>query len=526
MTQIISQNNSQHEHLIGPIEQSITLRATHCFKPDPNSLDRVASFLKACLKKLSQDAPRGAISELESAIREIAHIAPLVSPTKGSLGGGISEKIKAADKAGLIEKNHLITNRIMRNEAESQGIAYIDLGTDYHYPFYDCFLPTQEALKAIAKSIKCSTHYPSSYGLEPLRNEFSIFMKNEFGVKLDPQYEIMVTNGASQVFDALSRALAGEYYIIPDLALPTVSTISVGNGAKLLRAPKDKTGWIDLKELGRMLREFKDPSIRFLYFNSPCNPTGAVATPSMLQELISFAHRHHILLVHDMDSWRTVHKSDAKLHNILEFEGAKDIAISIFSVSKEFGLPGLRIGLVCGNKQAINAIRLHNSIFSVMLPECNQFAVLNAIKAYNQMDESLKRSEINRMITEVLEVCVNGWKELGWPSEHIHRPAAGYKFMVAVPENFEDKNEYHKAELFNYYVVKRAKVKLSNSASFNNGNTNYIRIIIMQTKEIMLHAFARLRDIGVRYDMPMPENLYDEYKSFMAHPAFKDSHEF
>lgn len=497
------------------LEIEIPLRHTHCFVPVEDKLDIFIDHVKKCFINLSNDAPRGAIRELHSAINTISEMAPLVNPSIEKLGGGISESLKQGEKVGDIEKTHLIINRIMKNKATEQNIEYIDVGTDYHYPFYNDYNPTVKAKESVKNHTECLTHYPSSYGLIELRQSFANFMNTEFNVQLDLNTEIMITTGASQVFDAASRAFSGEYFIIPELALPTVSTIAVSNGAKPIRVPLNKqTGYIDLNYLETKLKELNYPSIRFMYINYPSNPDGKIATTNILKEIVKFSQKHNILLIHDMDSWRTTHDDKKKLINILQIEDGKNIGISIFSVSKEFGLPGLRIGLVAGNKNIINAIRLHNSLFCVMLPELNQYA---AIEAFNEYCNPIidNKNNINNRITSILDYCLKEWVNLGWNNEDIIRPEGGFKFLLKVPYKFVDCDNYNKAELFTYHVVKETYIKFSSSPSFNPDNSDFIRMIVMQNLDTMKELFKRLNYAGIRYDMDMPNNLVKDYDCFI-----------
>src|ERR1700730_16444020 len=199
--------------------------------------------------------------------------APVATDIHGwGLGGGLSPRLKAAEDERAIEKRHLIVNRILRERALDSGVSYYDLGTDYHYPFFDGFGPTSAALAAAAQHRESALHYPSSYGLVPLRDQVSQFLNHRYGVHLNAHEHLMVTSGASQVFDALSRAFVGPTVLVPELSLPTVRTIARGNGAEVHRLPCDSSGFPTLVETERLIRS--TGPVRFLYLNSPCNPTG------------------------------------------------------------------------------------------------------------------------------------------------------------------------------------------------------------------------------------------------------------
>ncbi|MDA0376443.1 MAG: aminotransferase class I/II-fold pyridoxal phosphate-dependent enzyme [bacterium] len=428
------------------------------------------------------------------------------------LGGGVSPALFAGEEESVIEKRHLIINRVLRQEAIAQGKEYYDLGTDYHYPFYDNYTPTQNALHALSEYADEALHYPSSYGLSSLRASFSNLLKHEFGLEIDSDREIMINTGASQAFDAISRAFDGDVVLTPQLSLPTVGVISRGNGAHVLRLDNNEEGFIDLDKTGQSLERQGNPSVRFLYLNSPCNPTGRIASKEYLSEVVAFAKENTILILHDMDSWHTSHKRDTRATNILEVDGAMDCAVTSLSLSKEFGLSGLRVGLLAGNPQVINTIRVHNSVNAVMIPEVCQYAAQAALNTYLQQPD---RSELTTKITHLMETSIDGWKGLGWPDDAIVFPEGGFKYMVKVPPSIRGQAGFSSVELFDYFVASRGFVKLSTSRSFNPDVHSHIRVVIMQNDREIDQVFQRLQEIGISYDMNLPLAIGREYSEFI-----------
>jgi len=440
---------------------------------------------------------------------------------EGKLGGGPSAEIAAGEVAAHYEKRHLILNRLMGDRALRKGQSYYDLGTDYHYPFYREYLPTTAALDSLASHAECMLSYPSSYGLPELRTAVAAFAARQFGIDLHPHENVMITTGASQAFDALSRSLAGDYVLLPDLSLPTVATIARGNGARLLRIPINReSSLMDLEMLQAVVRNIaaRGESVRFLYLNSPCNPNGAVADEEYLGRLVDIARESDTLLLHDMDSWHTRHVED-RVPNLLEIPGASEYAASILSISKEFGLPGARVGFLVGNKAIIDHVRTHNSLFCVMIPEICQHGALAALNAFERDPD---RPHIDEEIREGLSASVRGWRELGWPPEKIVLPAAGFKYLVGAPPRIASENGYSPAELFDYFVASRAFVKFSTSHSFNPNNRCYIRIVVMQEASAMDEVFERLASCGVHYDMELPPGIADEFSGLLLENGNSD----
>jgi DNA-binding transcriptional MocR family regulator len=129
------------------------------------------------------------------------------APSIRRLGGQLSRTLALGEKESTIEKRHLIIARVLRQQALAENIEFIDMGTDYLYPFYDGYKPTQDALQALSTNTSKALHYPSSFGLESLRQVFQRFMRARWSVDLDWKTEVMINTGASQAFDAIRRPL-------------------------------------------------------------------------------------------------------------------------------------------------------------------------------------------------------------------------------------------------------------------------------------------------------------------------------
>lgn len=426
------------------------------------------------------------------------------------LGGGTSPAILRGRISGLVEKRHLVLKRRMMDRARTAGRELIDVGTDASYPWFDDYPPTRAALAALQAAAPSCRMYPSSYGTQQLRQEVVALLRRQFGVDLDLNLEVMISTGASQVFDALSRSYVGRYLLIPDLALSTVTSIGAGNGVEVVRVPLDESHRIELDALETLVSSIKPWSVRFLYLNSPTNPSGALYRPEHLAHIVEIARRHQILVLHDHDSWYTTHCGHRSA-NILEIPGALDVAVTVLSVSKELGLPGLRVGAVAGKRDVINNLRIHNSEFCVMIPEPCQAAAAAALRAFVEDDD---RARLQRRIGVALELAIEGWQRLGWPATAILRPEAGYKFLFAPPPAFievDEGGDPSGVELFDFLVARDAAVKLSTARSFNPQQRSWMRMILMQDEERLGELFERLHTTGIHYDMAVPDGLGSDY---------------
>jgi aspartate/methionine/tyrosine aminotransferase len=434
------------------------------------------------------------------------------------LGGGVSFSLREGRTAGLVESRHLVLRRIMRSRAALENREFLDLGSDFTYPCFDDYGPTSAALEAATGAVATARSYPSSYGLTELREEFSSLMRRLFDTEVDSATEMAVTFGATQAFDALSRSYAGRVVMLPRLSLSTVESVSIGNGATVMRIPLDDDWRMDLDALEKAVELHVDHGIRFVYFNSPNNPTGVVYPRQYLKRLIDIARASRTLLVHDHDSWFTSHTAERSV-NILEVPGAKDIAVTVLSISKELGLPGLRIAAVMGCPEVVNTVRIHNSHFGVMIPELCQ---RGAAAALRQFRDDAARRRVQREIQEALTVAVRGLRELGWPDDAILTPEAGYKFIFKPPASFSSLGDPSGVELFDFLVARDAAVKFSTSRSFDPTDQGWMRMIMMQKPSGMAEVFRRLAQIGIHYRMAFPDGLEADYATVIAGQDFAD----
>lgn len=254
-------------------------------------------------------------------------------------GGGVNPHLIAGRMAGLVEKRHLVLKRRFAARAAAQDRPFIDLGTDYCYPFFEEFGPTQAAMTALAEAAAGARHYPSSYGTESLRTAFADFLRRWFGVAADSGTQLMVSTGASQVFDALTRTYAGRTVIVPDLTLSTVTSVAAGNGARIVRVALDEEFRPDLAALDAALHAARPDGVRMVYLNSPQNPSGAVLGLDHLARIVALAREHQVLLVHDHDSWCTTHSGE-RAPNILQ--GRLSQVLDAVSAVEDGGWPGCR----------------------------------------------------------------------------------------------------------------------------------------------------------------------------------------
>ena len=151
--------------------------------------------------------------------------------------------------------------------------------------------------------------------------------------------------------------------------------------------------------------------------------------------------------------------------------------------------------------------------FSIMIPEMCQYA---AKAAFDNFNADQQKPEINKYIRYLTQKSIAEWQKMGWVPEAIHSPDGGFKYLISLPPHLESQDGFSAIELFDYYILSRAYVKLSTTRSFNPYHDGYIRVIIMQNEDMIDEAFRRIKEIGVDYhSMKLPDSLGQEYATLI-----------
>jgi len=217
--------------------------------------------------------------------------------------------------------------------------------------------PTQRVIEALARSAQGESHhgYQPHKGIPPLREAWTSFYRQMFKVELDPDLEVVPLLGSKEGIFHLSQAILnpGDVALIPDPGYLTYASGASVSGAEphflALRKENDY-----LPDLGRVPEEIAERA-RVLWLNYPNNPTGAVASDHFFEQVLSFARQHDILICHDA-AYSAVTFDGYRAPSILQFPGAKDVAIEFNSLSKSHNMAGWRVGVAVGNSKALSSL--------------------------------------------------------------------------------------------------------------------------------------------------------------------------
>src|SRR5688572_24736198 len=287
---------------------------------------------------------------------------------------------------------------------KEQGVDVISLGIgDPDTPSASL---TVEALQRAAGDP--GTHqYPSNRGRPEFREAVSAFYKRRFGVSLDPATEIVPALGAKECVFNLNLAFLdpGDVALAADPGYPvyTGGPLLVGAEPLLMPLLRERGFAPDLTAIDSGARE----RARLMYLNYPNNPTGAIAPDGLFEEAVTFGADSDVLIVHDASYTETTFDGYVA-PSFLATDGAKDVGVEVFSLSKGYNMTGWRTAAIVGNADAVGAYwKLKTNIDSGM----SEFVQLAAAKALDEGDDIAR--EMSAVYQRRRDLVVDALREIG-----------------------------------------------------------------------------------------------------------------
>ena len=240
----------------------------------------------------------------------------------------------------------------IKAELIEKGVDVIDLGAGDADQ-----MPPPQTIAAIQQAVteERFSRYPFQRGLPEFRVKISEWMKKRFGFEMDPFEEVLPLIGTKEGIAHLPLLYVdpGDVAIIPDPGYYPYFGGTHMLGAEVVKMPMRR-------EDGYLLNWNDVPAdklarAKLLYLNYPNNPTGGVASDEYFIEAIEFCRKHDLLLIND-NAYSEIAFDGYKPPSVLEYEGAREVAVEFHSLSKTFNMTGWRIGWVAGHKETVQAL--------------------------------------------------------------------------------------------------------------------------------------------------------------------------
>jgi alanine-synthesizing transaminase len=326
--------------------------------------------------------------------------------------------------------------------------------------------------------------YSMSRGIPQLRKEIVKRYQKNYGVTLDSETEAIVTIGAKDALAHLLFAVIGPGDVVasPNPAYPIhqYGVIMAEGQACMLPMPDAATFLSALEDLYRGGTRPKMVLISF-----PHNPTTTCVDLDFFREVIRLARHHGSYVVHDF-AYADLGFDGYKPPSILQVEGAKDIAVEIFSMSKSYNMAGWRVGFCLGNAKMIAALARIKSYLDYGVFQPIQIASIIALRECEQDTEKI--CEIYRHRRDLL---VEGLRRAGWPVES---PRGSMFLWAPVPEAYREDGSLEFAKL----LMQEALVAVSPGIGFGPLGEGFVRFALIENDHRIRQATRSIKQFLAR----------------------------
>ena len=360
----------------------------------------------------------------------------------------------------------------MRAKARAAQIDIIDLGMGNP----DGATPRAIVSKVVEAARNPRNHrYSQSRGIPKLREEIVKRYQTNYGVDLDPEREAIVTIGAKDAVAHLLFATVGpgDVVVSPNPCYPIhqYGVIMAEGQACLLPLPDPGTFLSRLEDLYRT----SSPKPKLLMISFPHNPTTTCVDLDFFREVIRMAREHGTIVVHDF-AYADLGFDGYRPPSILQVEGAKDVAVEIFSMSKSYNMAGWRVGFCLGNSRVIAALARIKSYLDYGVFQPIQIASIIALR---ECEEDTRK--ICAVYQKRRDVLVTGLSRAGWAVE---KPRGTMFLWAPVPERFR-----HLGSLeFSKLLMEKALVAVSPGIGFGPLGEGYVRFALVENEHRIRQA--------------------------------------
>ncbi len=329
--------------------------------------------------------------------------------------------------------------------------------------------------------------YSVSRGIYKLRLAICNWYKRTYGVELDPESEACVTMGSKEGYVHLVQAITnpGDNAIVAEPAYPIHYYAFILNGANVstfgLKWNENMELDIDdfFANIKRVLREVM-PRPKFVVVNFPHNPTTIVAYWELYERLVAMAKQERFYIISDI-AYAELCFDGFKTPSVLEVEGAKDVAVESYTLSKTYNMAGWRVGFVVGNKKIIQALQKIKSWIDYGIYTPLQIAATIALEGDQSCVEEIKGKYEKRM-----EVLIKSFGESGW---EMKKPKASMFIWAKLPECVGDMGSLE----FSKRLLKEAKIAVSPGVGFGEYGEGYVRIALIENEKRIRQAARNLK---------------------------------
>ena len=367
-------------------------------------------------------------------------------------------------------------NRI-KAVARAGGADIIDLGMGNP----DLPAPAHVVQKLCETAGKPRTdRYSASKGIAGLRRAQAGYYARRFGVKLNPETQVVATLGSKEGFANMAQAITapGDVVLVPNPSYPIHAFGFLMAGGAVRSVPSAAgPEWFHAVERAMQHSIPKPIALVVCY---PSNPTAYVASLDFYRDLVAFARRHELILLSDL-AYAEVYFDGEPPPSVLQVPGAMDVTVEFTSMSKTFSMAGWRMGFAVGNERLCAALARVKSYLDYGAFTPVQVA---ATAALNGPDDCVR--EMRAVYTRRRDVLVDSFGKAGWP---IPSPSASMFAWAPIPEKFRALGSLE----FSKLLVEKADVAVAPGMGFGEHGDDYVRIALVENEQRIRQAARNIR---------------------------------
>lgn len=367
-------------------------------------------------------------------------------------------------------------NRV-KATARNAGADIVDLGMGN--PDLDAPAHVIEKLKETIGRPR-TDRYSASKGIPGLRRAQAAYYERRFGVKVNPDTQVVATLGSKEGFANMAQAITapGDVILVPNPSYPIHAFGFLMAGAAIRSVPCEP-GPEFFHALERAVAH-SIPSPLALVLCYPSNPTAQVADLDFYRDVVAFAKKHDLIVLSDL-AYSEVYFDGDPPPSVLQVPGAMDVTVEFTSMSKTFSMAGWRMGFAVGNERLIAALARVKSYLDYGAYTPIQVA---ATAALNGPQECI--AEMRGVYRKRRDALVESFGKAGW---EIPSPTASMFAWAPIPEKFRGLGSLE----FSKLLIEKADVAVAPGVGFGEHGDEYVRIALVENEQRIRQAARNIR---------------------------------
>ncbi len=373
--------------------------------------------------------------------------------------------------------------------ARNAGVDIIDLGMGN--PDLPAPPHVVEKLKETLTKPRVD-RYSASKGIVGLRRAQAAYYDRRFGVKLNPDTQIVATLGSKEGFANVAQAITapGDVVLVPDPSYPIHAFGFLMAGGVIRSVPSEPTPDFFVTLERAITHSIPKPIAVVVCY--PSNPTAFTADLDFYKDLVAFAKKHGIYILSDL-AYAEVYFDNNPPPSVLQVPGAIDVTVEFTSMSKTYSMAGWRMGFAVGNERIISALTRVKSYLDYGAFTPVQVA---AAAALNGPEDCIR--EMREIYTKRRDVLIDSFSRAGW---EVPSPSASMFAWSPIPEPFRELGSVEFAKL----LVEKAEVAVSPGTGFGERGEGFVRIALVENEQRIRQAARNIR----RFLETAPEKLHN-----------------